>query len=280
MGRQIAVGNSSTVQLKLTFLRLGLSGSSYVCTSAVCFFFGQNTFWARLSMLQSTLNSEYVPRTTFWLNCRHIPTGVLFDLLCAEPERPWNLTVLVQLFKTQLPTSGVSWGINGLCFLQRSNLLFLFNFQFESIVISLRLQMIQVHFRAYPFDLLSPCEGEDSVKWNFVNALKEVGHWCFVSKKNYICSSLYLKDFHPLTHQWDVQASYVMFGSTKSVMNLSQTEQSDLWKSVVKGATWWPFVLFTCLVFICRKFPPSIKVFYCNRGSPSNKALVPLLVQS
>jgi len=23
----------------------------------------------------------------------HIPTGVLFDLLCAEPERPWNLTV-------------------------------------------------------------------------------------------------------------------------------------------------------------------------------------------
>lgn len=25
--------------------------------------------------------------------CRYIPTGVLFDLLCAEPERPWNLTV-------------------------------------------------------------------------------------------------------------------------------------------------------------------------------------------
>ncbi|RVW72713.1 hypothetical protein CK203_056749 [Vitis vinifera] len=24
---------------------------------------------------------------------RHIPTGVLFDLLCAEQERPWNLTV-------------------------------------------------------------------------------------------------------------------------------------------------------------------------------------------
>ena len=23
----------------------------------------------------------------------YIPTGVLFDLLCAEPERPWNLTV-------------------------------------------------------------------------------------------------------------------------------------------------------------------------------------------
>lgn len=28
-----------------------------------------------------------------FLFCRYIPTGVLFDLLCAEPERPWNLTV-------------------------------------------------------------------------------------------------------------------------------------------------------------------------------------------
>ncbi|KAL3699560.1 hypothetical protein R1sor_017582 [Riccia sorocarpa] len=82
----------------------------------------------------------------------HIPTGVLFDLLCAEPERPWNLTV---------------------------------------------------HFRAYPAEVLSPCEDEDSVKWNFVNALKE--------------------------------ASYVMYGNTKSVMNLSQLEQAELWKSVVKG---------------------------------------------
>lgn len=26
---------------------------------------------------------------------RYIPTGVLFDLLCAEPERPWNLTVQI-----------------------------------------------------------------------------------------------------------------------------------------------------------------------------------------
>ena len=27
------------------------------------------------------------------LTDRHIPIGVLFDLLVAEPERPWNLTV-------------------------------------------------------------------------------------------------------------------------------------------------------------------------------------------
>nr|XP_023915575.1 autophagy protein 5-like [Quercus suber]POF25656.1 autophagy protein 5 [Quercus suber] len=53
----------------------------------------------------------------------YIPTGVLFDLLCAEPERPWNLTV---------------------------------------------------HFRGYPSNILVPCEGEDSVKWSFINSLKEV----------------------------------------------------------------------------------------------------------
>ncbi|KAG0502170.1 hypothetical protein HPP92_002242 [Vanilla planifolia] len=52
----------------------------------------------------------------------NIPTGVLFDLLCAEPERPWNLTV---------------------------------------------------HFRAPPGDILIPCDGEDSVKWSFINSLKE-----------------------------------------------------------------------------------------------------------
>ncbi|CAM6114107.1 unnamed protein product [Calypogeia fissa] len=82
----------------------------------------------------------------------HIPTGVLFDLLCAEPERPWKLTV---------------------------------------------------HFRAYPTELLSPCDGEEAVKWNFINAMKE--------------------------------ASYVMYGNIKSVMNMSQVDQIELWKSVVKG---------------------------------------------
>lgn len=53
----------------------------------------------------------------------YIPIGVLYDLLCAEPERPWNLTV---------------------------------------------------HFRGYPGNILTPCEGEDSVKWSFINSLKEV----------------------------------------------------------------------------------------------------------
>ncbi|KAF5750190.1 autophagy protein 5 [Tripterygium wilfordii] len=82
----------------------------------------------------------------------YIPTGVLFDLLCAEPERPWNLTV---------------------------------------------------HFRGYPGKLLIPCEGEDSVKWSFINSLKE--------------------------------AAYVINGNCKNVMNLSQSDQVDLWQYVMNG---------------------------------------------
>uniref|UniRef100_A0A1J3JYF0 Autophagy protein 5 n=1 Tax=Noccaea caerulescens TaxID=107243 RepID=A0A1J3JYF0_NOCCA len=82
----------------------------------------------------------------------YIPTGVLFDLLCAEPERPWNLTI---------------------------------------------------HFRGYPSNILIPCEGEDSVKWNFVNSLKE--------------------------------AAYIINGSCKNVMNMSQSDQEDLWTSVMNG---------------------------------------------
>ncbi|KAF5737712.1 Autophagy protein Apg5 family isoform 2 [Tripterygium wilfordii] len=84
--------------------------------------------------------------------CRYIPTGVLFDLLCAEPERPWNLTV---------------------------------------------------HFRGYPGNLLIPCEGEDSVKWSFINSLKE--------------------------------AAYIINGNCKNVMNMSQSDQVDLWQSVMNG---------------------------------------------
>ncbi|EEF35798.1 autophagy protein 5 [Ricinus communis] len=82
----------------------------------------------------------------------YIPTGVLFDLLCAQPERPWNLTV---------------------------------------------------HFRGYPNNLLIPCEGEDSVKWSFINSLKE--------------------------------ADYIINGNCKNVMNMSQSDQVELWRSVMNG---------------------------------------------
>ncbi|WOL13406.1 autophagy-related protein [Canna indica] len=82
----------------------------------------------------------------------YVPVGVLFDLLCAEPERPWNITV---------------------------------------------------HFRGYPGEVLTPCEGEDSVKWSYINSLKE--------------------------------ASYVITGNCKNVMNMSQADQFDLWQSLVKG---------------------------------------------
>ncbi|KAG8373529.1 hypothetical protein BUALT_Bualt11G0033700 [Buddleja alternifolia] len=82
----------------------------------------------------------------------YIPTGVLFDLLCAEPERPWNLTV---------------------------------------------------HFRVYPGNILTPCEGEDSVKWSFINSLKE--------------------------------AAYIINGNCKNIMNMSQSDQAELWRSVLDG---------------------------------------------
>lgn len=82
----------------------------------------------------------------------YIPTGVLFDLLCAEPERPWNLTV---------------------------------------------------HFRGYPGNILTPCEGEDSVKWSYINSLKE--------------------------------AAYIINGNSKNVMNMSQSDQVELWRSIVNG---------------------------------------------
>ncbi|CAA6655822.1 unnamed protein product [Spirodela intermedia] len=82
----------------------------------------------------------------------YIPTGVLFDLLCPEPERPWNLTV---------------------------------------------------HFRGYPGELLTPCDGEEAVKWSFINSLKE--------------------------------AAYIINGNCKSIMNMSQADQYELWQSVLNG---------------------------------------------
>ncbi|XP_052190373.1 autophagy protein 5 isoform X17 [Diospyros lotus] len=93
----------------------------------------------------------------------YIPTGVLFDLLCPEPERPWNLTV---------------------------------------------------HFRGYPGNILTPCEGEDSVKWSFINSLKE--------------------------------AAYIINGNCKNVMNMSQSDQVELWRSVMNGRI--PVRLYVCNV--------------------------------
>ncbi|KAG0497886.1 hypothetical protein HPP92_002577 [Vanilla planifolia] len=86
------------------------------------------------------------------MEIKEYSTGVLFDLLCAEPERPWNLTV---------------------------------------------------HFRAPPGDILIPCDGEDSVKWSFINSLKE--------------------------------AAYIINGNCKNIMNMSQADQSELWQSLIKG---------------------------------------------
>ncbi|KAK6927391.1 Autophagy-related protein 5 [Dillenia turbinata] len=102
----------------------------------------------------------------------YIPTGVLFDLLCAEPERPWNLTSYVTLCCSILTTSND-----------------VLNFK--------------VHFRGFPGNVLVPCEGEESVKWSFINSLKE--------------------------------AAYIINGNCKNVMNMSQPDQMELWHSVLNG---------------------------------------------
>ncbi|XP_022759391.1 autophagy protein 5 isoform X5 [Durio zibethinus] len=111
------------------------------------------------SLLKPYFSSTLPPGVdTIWFDYNglplkwYIPTGVLFDLLCAEPERPWNLTV---------------------------------------------------HFRGYPGTVLIPCEGEDSVKWSYINSLKE--------------------------------AAYIMNGNCKNVMNMSQSDQLELWHSVMNG---------------------------------------------
>lgn len=112
-----------------------------------------------IPVIKPHFQSSLPPGTdTVWFDYKglplkwYIPTGVLFDLLCAEPERPWNIVV---------------------------------------------------HFRGYPADILSPCEGEDSVKWSFINSLKE--------------------------------ASFIMNGSTRNVMNMSKPDQIELWRCVAKG---------------------------------------------
>ncbi|KAL9266439.1 Autophagy protein 5-like protein [Drosera capensis] len=105
-------------------------------------------FSAALPPGTDTVWFEYKGSPLKW----YIPTGVLFDLLCAEPERPWNITV---------------------------------------------------HFRGYPTNVLTPCESEDAIKWSFINSFKE--------------------------------AACIIAGNCKSVMNMPQSDQLDLWRAVLNG---------------------------------------------
>ncbi|XP_068637030.1 autophagy protein 5-like isoform X2 [Aristolochia californica] len=112
-----------------------------------------------IPLLKPHFNSSLPPGVdTIWFDYKglplkwYIPIGVLFDLLCAEPERPWNLTV---------------------------------------------------HFRGYPTETLTPCDGEDCLKWSFINSLKE--------------------------------AAYIINGNCKNIMNMSQSDQLELWKCVGKA---------------------------------------------
>ncbi|XP_048437650.1 autophagy protein 5 isoform X2 [Pyrus x bretschneideri] len=146
------------------------------------------------SLLKPYFSSALPPRLdTIWFEYKglplkwYIPTGVLFDLLCAEPERPWNLTV---------------------------------------------------HFRGYPGNVLIPCDDEDTVKWSFINSLKE--------------------------------AAYIINGNCKNVMNMSQPDQVELWRSVLNGRV--PVRLYVWRVsedFVDFEDAPQIdswdKISYINR---------------
>lgn len=90
---------------------------------------------------------------------------------------------------------------------------------------------LQVHFRGYPSEILSPCEGEDSVKWSYMNSLKEV---CFENQNYYhVLSQRNLQ--HSLSLSLSIQATFIITGNSKSVMNMSHADQVALWESVMKG---------------------------------------------
>ncbi|MBA0686569.1 hypothetical protein Goari_014167, partial [Gossypium aridum] len=81
-----------------------------------------------------------------------------------------------------------------------------------------------VHFRGYPGSVLIPCEGEDSVKWSFINSLKEVSTDVLeIDSTAFMGNSLLL------------MAAYIMNGNCKNVMNMSQSDQLELWHSVMNG---------------------------------------------
>ncbi|KAL3527390.1 hypothetical protein ACH5RR_012046 [Cinchona calisaya] len=62
---------------------------------------------------------------------------------------------------------------------------------------------LMAHFSGYPGNILTPYEGEDNAKWSFINSLKEGS----------------------IHKEWEL----------KNVMNMSQPDQSELWRSVLNG---------------------------------------------
>lgn len=91
-----------------------------------------------------------------------------------------------------------------------SFLLFFFLQQICKFHIMFWTVFLQVHFRGYPANVLTPCEGEDSIKWSFINSLKEVFWWlvclidrtkfsnCFCWKRNSAIRTF----SHNIAHKW------------------------------------------------------------------------------
>jgi hypothetical protein len=67
------------------------------------------------------------------------------------------------------------------------------------------------------------------VKWSYMNSLKEV---CFEATRvpllSYHCKAVHCFFFL-------MQSTFIITGNSKSVMNMSQTDQAALWESVMKG---------------------------------------------
>jgi len=111
------------------------------------------------------------------------------------------------------------WGQNGCIayFFGQFFYWYLFSFSFHVRADVLNCHVIQVHFRGYPSNILTPCEGEDAVKWSFINSLKEVSykHKYFVVTRRPLNS--------PYVHSYQGDACTVIYSCTSPVLVIAKS---------------------------------------------------------
>lgn len=84
------------------------------------------------------------------LACRHIPVGVLHDLLASSQEEPWHLTV-GRLSRCPLGEADPITHNHGRL---------------------MHASCMQIHFRAFPADVLLRWEGEQTLRAAHFNSMK------------------------------------------------------------------------------------------------------------
>lgn len=95
---------------------------------------------------------------------------------------------------------------------------------------------INVHFQNYPAGNLFRDQSKTTARDFFMSMIKEVK-----TRKD-----IYSANFHvALTLAYCFQADFLRFGSTKRVMNLSKSDQSQLWESLCSSKYLPPFRLTT-----------------------------------